>query len=89
MFDNTLKTLKKLGGKVLNSTVTYFVLFAIILIQFFLVSIIFFQNKELTAGAAALSRIESRQNDLNAGLNALQSNLMRLQADFYRLQNIR
>jgi len=86
MFENVLKKLKKLSGKVLNSTNTYLVLIVIILIQFIFVSIIFFTQRKNANLAESLAKVEAQQNQILINLTGLQANLMRLQAQMYRLQ---
>lgn len=72
---------------ILNSQITYIILLFVILIQFALVSIIFFQNKKLAAQAnAKLNLIETQQNNLDAKINSVNSYLMRMQAQLYRMQ---
>lgn len=84
------KTLIKIWSKILNSKITYLILLLIILIQFILVSIIFFQLKkskyliEQTNFKAAT--IEVQQKQLNEQMNGLQSNIMRVSAQLYRMQ---
>lgn len=84
------KTLIKIWSKILNSKITYFILLLIILIQFILVGIIFFQLKkskyliEQTNFKAAT--IEVQQKQLNEQMNGLQSNIMRVSAQIYRMQ---
>jgi len=84
--DNFTKKLKKLWFKVLNSTNTYLVLLVIILIQFIFVSIIFFTRGSTTDLAEILTKVEAQQNQILINLNGLQSNVMRLQAQLYRIQ---
>ena len=84
------KGLIKLYSKILNSKITYLVLILIILIQFILVSIIFLQNKkskyiiEQTNFKAAT--IENQLNQTNKTIQAMQSQIMRMSAQLYRLQ---
>lgn len=84
------KTLIKIWSKILNSKITYLVLLLIILIQFILVGIIFFQLKkskyliEQTNFKAAT--VEVQQKQLNEQMNGLQSNIMRVSAQLYRIQ---
>ena len=86
------KGLIKLYSKILNSKITYLVLILIILIQFILVSIIFLQNKkskyiiEQTNFKAAT--IENQLNQTNKTIQAMQSQIMRMSAQVYRLQAI-
>ena len=84
------KKLKKIIGKILNSPFTYLVLILLILIQFTLVSIIFFEFKQNKSAFNSLqqtiNKISSQQNLINEKLNTLQSNIMVLQSYFYRLQ---
>ena len=80
----------KLTSGILNSKKTYIILVSIILIQFILVGIIFFQLKkskyiiEQTNFKAAT--IENQQKQLSAQLNSIQSSVMRMSAQLYRLQ---
>ena len=88
-FFNALK-FNKLTSGILNSKKTYIILVSIILIQFILVGIIFFQLKkskyiiEQTNFKAAT--IENQQKQLSAQLNSIQSSVMRMSAQLYRLQ---
>ena len=84
--DNLTKKLKKLWFKVLNSTNTYLVLLIVILIQFIFVSIIFFTRGSTADLAEILTKVEAQQNQILINLNGLQSNVMRLQAQLYRIQ---
>lgn len=75
----------------LNSKIIYIVLIIIILVQFILVSIIFFENKknrylleQINFRAASL---ENRINKVDEKVSNLQSYVMRLVAQFYRIQN--
>jgi len=84
------KVFKKIFSKILNSKITYLFLFLIILIQFILISIIFFENNknkyliEQTNFKAAA--IENKQNQIDEKINSLQSNIMRMSSQLYRLQ---
>ena len=84
------KDFNTLTSKILNSKKTYILLVVIILIQFLLVGIIFLQNKkskyiiEQTNFRAAT--IENQQKQLSTQMNGIQSNLMRMASQLYRLQ---
>lgn len=81
------KKYRQVISHVLNSQITYIILLFVILIQFALVGIIFFQNKKLAAQAnAKLNLIETQQNNLDAKINSVNSYLMRVQAQLYRMQ---
>ena len=83
----TEKKYKKIISRVLNSQITYIILLFVILMQFALVSIIFFQNKKSTAQTnAKLNLIEMQQNNLDAKINTANSYIMRMQAQLYRMQ---
>ena len=90
MFNKNKKKLSRLVVLVLNSKITYIILILIILIQFVMVSIIFFQNKknknviEQTNFKAAT--IENQQKQLSTQMTSLQSTLMRMSSQLYRLQ---
>jgi len=86
------KGLNNIFVKILNSKSTYIFIIILMLIQFFLVSIIFFQNKNskyLTEQTNfRVATIENQQKQLNEKLNSLQSNIMRLSSILYRLQPV-
>ena len=83
--------LRKIYFKVLNSKFTYISIFLIILIQFIMVSIIYFEQKkskyfiEQTNFQAAT--IENQQKQLSTQMNTLQSNVMRMQSQILRMQS--
>lgn len=87
-----VKKFNKFFANVLNSKITYLLLILIILIQFILVSIIFLQNKkskyiiEQTNFKAAT--IENQLNQTNKTIQAMQSQIMRMSAQLYRLQTV-
>lgn len=76
---------------ILNSRATYILLITIILLQFIMVSIIFFNNKKnkylLEQTNFRAASIENRLNQVDEKINNLQSYIMRLSAQFYRIQN--
>lgn len=76
---------------ILNSRATYILLITIILLQFIMVSIIFFNNKKnkylLEQTNFRAASIENRLNKIDEKINSLQSYIMRLSAQFYRIQN--
>jgi len=79
-----LKNLTKKISNVNFNKLIYYSLFAMILIQFFMVSsIIFLKNKNIIE---ELSFMQNQQNQLDGKLNALQSHLMRIEAQLYRMQ---
>lgn len=78
-----LKNLTKKISNVNFNKLIYYSLFAMILIQFFMVSIIFLKNKNIIE---ELSFVQNQQNQLDGKLNALQSHLMRIEAQLYRMQ---
>ena len=85
-----IKQLNKVVGFVLNSKYTYILIIIVILIQFILASIIFLQNKnnkyllEQTNFQTSASLNQIKQ--LNERVNSLQSYVMRLTAQIYRIQ---
>jgi len=80
----------KFFSKILNSKTTYIFLLLLMLIQFILVSIIFFQNKKIASlqkqTDLKIAGVEGRQVQLNERVNALQTSLMWMQAQMYRTQ---
>lgn len=88
MFELSLKQrVNKIISQILNSKITYLALIIIILIQFILVSIIYFQNKKLFDRTAIwLGAVEEKQGQINEQLNALNTSMMRVSALMYRLQ---
>ena len=79
--------INKIILKVLNSKITYIFLIVIILIEFFLVGIIFFQNRKITAEVEnRLLDVQNLQHQLDGKMNVLQANLTQLQVLFYRIQ---
>ncbi|MBA3047304.1 hypothetical protein KKC83_01465 [Patescibacteria group bacterium] len=84
------KKVSKFFSFFLNSKITYIILVLIILVQFILVSVIFFQNKkskyiiEQTNFKAAT--VENQQKQLNEKMNSLQSSIMRMSSQLYRMQ---
>ncbi len=79
--------LQKLTSRVLNSKTTYIILFLVILAQFLLVSIIFFRDRQASEILNdKLNFMEGQQAQLDNKLNILQSNLMRMTAQLYRLE---
>lgn len=78
-----LKNLTKKISSFNFNKLIYYSLFAIILIQFFMVSIIFLSNKKTIE---ELSFVQNQQNQLDGKINALQSHLMRIEAQLYRMQ---
>lgn len=81
---------KKFNASILNSKKTYIILFVIILIQFLLVSIIFLQNKKseylIKQTNLKVMEIGNQQRQLDAKLNSIRSNIMRMSAQLYRLR---
>lgn len=75
----------------LNSKIIYIVLIIIILAQFIMVSIIFFENKKnkylLEQANFRAASVENRVYKVDEKINSLQSYIMRLSAQFYRIQN--
>ncbi len=88
---NKNKRFNKIYKVVLGSKYTYIFLFLIILIQFFLVSIIFFQNKKskylIEQTNFRVGTIENKQTQLNKKIDSLQSNLSRIQVQLYRFNS--
>lgn len=84
------KTLVKIWSKILNSKITYLILLLIILIQFILVGIIFFQLKNsrylIEQTNFKIGTVENQQKFLNDQISALQSNIMRMSSMMYRIQ---
>lgn len=76
---------------VLNSRATYILLITIILLQFIMVSIIFFADKKnkylLEQTNFRAASLENSLNKIDEKINSLQSYIMRLSAQFYRIQN--
>lgn len=85
-----IKKINKVVIFVLNSKITYIFLILIILIQFILVSIIFFQNKKcrylIEQANFQTSASLNQTKQLNERINSLQSYIMRLSSQIYRLQ---
>ncbi|MBI4812722.1 hypothetical protein HY798_04815 [Candidatus Falkowbacteria bacterium] len=80
--------INKIILKVLNSKITYIVLIVIILAQFLLTSIIFLQNRKTTEQIAnRLIDVQNLQHQLDGKMNVIQSNLMQMQVQFYRMQS--
>jgi len=88
MFGLSIKQkINKIISQILNSKITYIALIIIILIQFILVSIIYFQNQKLFDRTVIwLGAIEEKQSQINEQLNALNASMMRVSALMYRLQ---
>lgn len=84
------KTLIKIWSKILNSKITYLILLLIMLIQFILIGIIFFQFKKsmylVEQTNFKMGTVESQQKFLNEQINGLQSNIMRMSSQMYRMQ---
>lgn len=81
------KRIEKIVFQILNSKATYLFLILIILIQFILVSIIFFNNiKTSKATADNLKDLKERQINLETEINAINNNVMRISALLYRVQ---
>lgn len=78
-----LKNLTKKISDFNFNKLIYYSLFAIMLIQFFMVSIIFLNNKKTIE---ELSFVQNQQNQLDGKINALQSHLMRIESQLYRMQ---
>ena len=82
------KTFNKVVSIILNSKATYIALIILILIQFFLVSIIFLKNKKnkyiLERINFIAAGLDSRQKQLDEKINGLQSGLIRLEVQLYR-----
>ena len=80
----------KISSRILNLKITYVILILIILAQFLMVSIIFFertQNKYLLEQANfKAATIENRLNQTDAMIQSLQSQVMRLYSQLYRQQ---
>ena len=80
----------KISSRILNLKITYVILILIILAQFLMVSIIFFertQNKYLLEQANfKAATIENRLNQTDAMIQSLQSQVMRLYSQLYRTQ---
>lgn len=74
--------IKKISSFNFNK-LTYYSLFVIILVQFFMVSIIFFNDKKIIE---ELTFVQNQQNQLDGKLNALQAHLMRIETQLYRMQ---
>lgn len=77
--------------KILNNKITYFILLVIILIQFILVGIIFFQNKKTSESLETLNinlaGMQGRQAQINEKFNYLQSIILRMESQLYRAQS--
>lgn len=94
MFNSNKKKIEKFFSRILNSKITYFIILIIILIQFILISIIFFENKK---NKYILEQIEqtnfkadailNQQNQTNKTIQSLQSQIMRMSTMFYRMQS--
>ncbi len=78
-----LKNLKKKISNFNFNKLFYYSLLAIMLIQFFMVSIIFFNAKKIIEEQTF---IQNQQNQLDGKINAIQSHLMRIEAQLYRMQ---
>lgn len=80
----------KIYSKILNSKTTYIFLILIILIQFILVGIIFFQNKKnaylVERTNSKMEAMESQQKIMDEKINGLSANIMRMSAQLYRMQ---
>ncbi|MFH1522335.1 MAG: hypothetical protein ABIE43_00775, partial [Patescibacteria group bacterium] len=76
---------------ILNNKITYLILILIILIQFILVSIIFFENKKnkilIEEATINIVALKTRINQVYDVLQPLQSQLIRMSSQLYRLQN--
>ena len=90
MFNSNKRKIEKFFYKILNSKITYLVILIMMLIQFFLVSVIFFENKKnkylLEQTNFKAATIENQQKQLSTQMNGIQSNLMRMASQLYRLQ---
>lgn len=84
------KKFNKFFNFVLNSKITYLILLLIILVQFILTGIIFFQVKNskyfIEQTNFKMGTVESQQKFLNEQMNGLQSNIMRMSSMMYRTQ---
>ncbi len=89
-FFNGSKKFEKITSGILNSKKTYILLVIVILIQFILVSIIFFELKKskysIEQTNSKLERIDFQQKQLSTQINGIQSNLMRMTSQLYRIQ---
>ena len=80
----------KVFSRILNLKITYVILILIILIQFLMVSIIFFARKEnkylLEQANFKAATIENRLNQTDAMIQSVLSQVMRLSSQLYRTQ---
>ena len=85
------KRFNKIFSIFLNSKTTYVILVLIILAQFILVSIIFLQNKKskyiIEQANFKAAAIENQQKQLNEKMNSLQSSVMRMSSQIYRMNS--
>jgi len=90
MLKKLCRKINKSIFNVLNSKITYQILLLIMLIQFILVSFIFLQNKKnkylLEQTNFRVATIENQQKQLNEKINSLNSNVMRMSSQIYRLK---
>lgn len=84
------KKFNKFFNFILNSKITYLVLLLIILIQFILIGIIFFQVKNskylIEQTNFKMGTVESQQKYISGQMDGLQSNVMRMSSQMYRMQ---
>jgi len=90
MFNSNKRKIEKFFSKILNSKITYFIILIIMLTQFLLISIIFFENKTnkylIEQTNFKTIALESQQKQLNEKINSLQTHIMRMSTQIYRLQ---
>jgi len=88
--NNFFAKANKIFFRLLNLKITYLILILIILIQFLMVSIIFFARKEnkylLEQANFKAATIENRLNQTDAMIQSVLSQVMRLSSQLYRTQ---
>jgi len=88
--NNFFAKANKIFFRLLNLKITYLILILIILIQFLMVSIIFFERKGnkylLEQANFKAATIENRLNQTDAMIQSVLSQVMRLSSQLYRTQ---
>ena len=88
--NNFFVNANKTFSRILNLKITYLILILIILVQFLMVSIIFFERKEnkylLEQANFKAATIENRLNQTDAMIQSTLSQVMRLSSQLYRTQ---
>jgi len=86
-----MKKIARFFSKILNNKITYYILLIIILVQFMLVSIIFFENRKNKAliEQANINTIamKARINQIYETLQPLQAQLIRMSSQLYRINS--